>query len=299
MLKYILPALAIILTFTACSDDDDTMQPQQRNPFIIEPGTRPQVIAHRGGRRLRPENTLVAFNHAVNLGVEVLEMDVVLTKDTVLVTIHDLTIDRTCDSSGNVSDFTFDELQQFNFGYEFEDGNGNYPFRNDPVRIPAFTEVLQAHPNMLLNIEIKDQGDRGKLAAEKVVEAINTYHTPKMTVVYSFSDEVAQYMRSINTGGFYTGIALGEGLAFYNAVIANTDDTLTIAADVFAIPVSQGPFVFNVDSLVESAHSRGKAVDYWTINDTSEMRELILLGADGLITDYPDRMQDLLIEMGY
>src|SRR5687767_1126741 len=115
-MKKILILHSLILFF-ACKSSDEEPVPADTHPFLIEAGEAALNVAHRGGRLLFPENTLVAFDSAVAMNVDVLELDVCLTKDSVLVTIHDITIDRTSDSIGNVIDFTFAELQQFNFGY--------------------------------------------------------------------------------------------------------------------------------------------------------------------------------------
>src|SRR5690349_9342520 len=92
-----------------------------QNPWRPKPGQRPLVIAHGGGQGLRPPNTLEAFEHSVALGCDVLEMDLHLTKDGVLVTLHDDTIDRTSDGTGRASDFTLAELKAKNFGFKFKD----------------------------------------------------------------------------------------------------------------------------------------------------------------------------------
>ncbi len=293
----LLPILLISL-LTSCKEDEPKPTIKE-NPFLIEPGAKPLVIAHRGGKALMPENTMLAFNNAVSLGVEVLEMDVVLTKDTVLVTIHDLTIDDTADTTGKVSDYTLAELQQFNFGYAFKDAQGNYPYRTNPVQIPTIKEVLMTHPDQLLNIEIKDQDERGKLAAEKLIAAINTYHTPKKVIAFSFQDVVMKYFRSMNTEGIYTGASLEEGFELYNAVLAGTADSLVIAAEVFSIPDQIATFNFTADSLIAALHQKNVAVHYWTINNKDDMRTLVQRGADAIITDHPDRLQEVLGELGF
>lgn len=292
-------AVTILLALAMAGCKKGSSSGQEQNPFLIEPGTRPLVIAHRGGKGLMPEATMLAFDNAVNLGADVLEMDIVLTKDSIPVIIHDLTIDRTSDTTGLVHDYTLAELKQFNFGYNFQDSTGAYPYRNNPVRIPTLTEVLTAYPNMLMNIEIKDTSALGYVAADILVADLNKYHDPKKVIGFAFLDEIMLYLRSINTDGMYTGASLSEGLAFYNAVIANNEDNVTVDADVFSIPSTFGPFTFTADSLVEAVHAKGVAVHYWTINDTSEMRQLVNLGADAIITDYPDRLLQVLDEMGF
>ncbi len=297
-MRYLLLPILLCCLFIAC-DKENNEPDAQGNPFIITPSAKPLIIAHAGAKGLKPENTMMAFNNAFAVGIDVLEFDIALTKDSVLVIIHDLTVDRTSDGTGNVIDFTYDELQLLNFGHEFQDDMGNYPYRADPVRIPTLNETLIAFPDKLLNIEIKDEAEAGKLAAKMLVEAIDQYHTPEKIVAFSFNFDVMDYFRVINTNGIYTGASLAEGLDLYNAVLNNTIDSVEIKPEIFSIPQTFGGFVFTTDSLVRILHEKGAGVHYWTINDKAEMKALIELGADGLITDYPDRMQEVLDEMGF
>ena len=268
-------------------------------PYIIEPGTRPIVIAHRGGRGLRPENTLVAFDYAVSIGVDVLEMDVVLTKDSVLVTIHDVTIDNTADTTGSVADYTYQQLQQFNFGYHFQASDGTYPYRTDPVRIPRLQDVLMAYPDALLNIEIKNSGAEGMYAASRLVDLINTYHNPKKVVAFSFDNTVMNYFRSINTDSIITGASLNDVTDFLQAYQSGTDSVFNIEGQVFALPTDFSSIDLTESNFIDAIHRHDVGVHYWTINDKAEMKTLIQKGADAIITDRPDLMQEALTELGF
>ena len=119
-------------------------------------GNEVQVIAHQGADELRPGNTMVAFDHAVEMGVDVLEMDLHSTADGVLVLIHDDSVDRTTDGTGKVNELTFAEIQQFDAGaYWTNDDGATYPYRGQGITIPALEDVLQAHADLPMVIEIK------------------------------------------------------------------------------------------------------------------------------------------------
>ena len=105
-------------------------QADTKGIFRIEKGERPLVIAHGGAKLMNPENTVMAFDYAYNIGVDVLEMDLRLTKDNVLITHHNETIDETSDHTGLVMDYTYDELVQMNFGAKFTDYEGKQPYKN-------------------------------------------------------------------------------------------------------------------------------------------------------------------------
>ena len=113
-------------------------------------------IAHRGGMALYPENTLEAFHFSVdNHNVEMLEMDLQITKDDKVIVLHDDSIDRTTNGTGNVIDLSYEEISEFDAGYNFKDEKGECSFRDQGVIIPLFEEVLKQLPNTYLNIELK------------------------------------------------------------------------------------------------------------------------------------------------
>ena len=116
------------------------------------------VIAHQGGEWLRPSNTLVAFDHAVELGVDVLEMDIHQTQDGVIVLMHDATVDRTTDGSGAIKEMSFAEIRELDAGYYWTDDDGaTYPYRGQGIQVPTLEELFQRYPDMRMNIEIKQE----------------------------------------------------------------------------------------------------------------------------------------------
>ena len=294
---FIVPALILF----ACKSTDDEMPDKKiPNPFMIESGSATMVVAHRGGRDLAPENTLVAFDKAVSLGVDVLEMDVAMTKDSILVTIHDLTIDRTADSTGKVIDYTFQELQDFNFGYHFKDEHGGYPYRTEPVKIPRLEDVFMHYPSSLMMIEIKDQEETGIAAAKKLNALIESYNLREIVAVFSFSDPVKSTFSGIFHEHVWIGASFTDGFKFVNATNTNNDSLVsTIQADIFAFPLEALNNDLTAPAIIEAAHRNERAIHYWTINKKEDMELLISRGADGIMTDKPDLLIETLKEMGF
>lgn len=289
---------AMVLFLSACKSTDEEL-PADTTPFLIEPGEPALIVAHRGGRDLKPENTLLAFDNAVALGADVLEMDVCLTKDSILVTSHDLTVDRTSDTTGNIIDYTYQQLQAFNFGYDFQALDGTYPYRNNPVRIPKLEDIFARYPHAYMVIEIKDAGASGKLAAEKLMALIRSYGMAHKAVVFSFSDDVMNHVHSINSDSVFTGASFGDGFSFVTAVLTSPDTLLTLRCDVLAFPTEMLNINLTSDTIITAAHRNHAAIHYWTINDKEEMKSLIQKGADGIITDRPDLMKEALAELGF
>src|SRR5262245_33001806 len=128
----------------------------------------PVAIAHRGGSLLRPENTLVAFEHAVGLGVDALECDVHLSRDGDAVVIHDATLERTTDATGPVSAHRADELARADAAYHFGT-NGTFPFRGQGHGVPRLSELLHRCPGIPIVIEIKGDDRR---VADRVVDLL-------------------------------------------------------------------------------------------------------------------------------
>lgn len=132
------------------------------NPFLRPEGAAPFVVAHGGCKHLFPENTMVAFDGAVALGVDMLEMDVRLTADSVLVTHHDDTLRRTSDGEGLIIGYTLEELGRFNFGAKFAGLEKKYPYRNCRVRITTLESVLLRYGSVRrMFLEIKGEGGEG------------------------------------------------------------------------------------------------------------------------------------------
>lgn len=268
------------------------------NPWRPAPGKRPLVIAHGGGQGLHPANTLVAFEHSVALGCDALEMDLRLTKDGVLVTHHDETIDRTSDGTGRVIDFTLAELKERNFGARFRSLSGTRPYRDQPARLATVEELFRRFPGVRMILELKDQGVAGAQAAATLARLIAQEQRFTTVVVASFHDATLEEFRRHSAGRVFTSTAMKRTRSHVLLNKCWLDWFAPTGDQAMQLPVAASGLRLDTPRLIRAAHRRNMAIHYWTINDPGEMKRLILLGADGIITDRPDLLLAVLTDLG-
>jgi glycerophosphoryl diester phosphodiesterase len=272
-----------------------------RNRDCIAEGRAPLIIAHGGSKQMFPENTMPAFDWAATFRPDVLEMDVTLTRDSVLIAHHDPAIDRLSDGKGKVADYTLEEIRRFNFGYHFRDSAGNYPYRNSPVHPVTLDEVLEKYgQEFLFCIELKDYSDRlGRCAARELWRLLKKRRMENRVMTACFDDDILAYFRAISGGQTATSSGKRQTKRFVIMNVFRAGSFFTGKSDALQIPVEREGFRLDKRSLIRAAHRKNMAVHYWTINDEQEMKRLILLGADGIITDRADIADKLLRETGY
>lgn len=298
------------------------------NPFLVEKGALPMVAAHRGGGDNNPENTMLAFREAVNtIGIDIIESDLYLTKDGYLVYNHDAYIDETCNVNGDLSlaevqelckdkqnrhyiaDMTLAELEQYNFGYYFKDEEGNRIYRNAEELEQAglqiatadklFAEFYESHPELMFIVEIKNSGEQGYEACRILDETLKQYPGYRdQIVVGTFHDEIEQELKQKYPDlmrGAPTGTAAKFILTQFFGV--NLFDNSDFACLQIPTSYDLGIEVYlDKKTIIKRAHRRNVAVQYWTINDPEEMRELIALGCDCIMTDNPKLLKSVLEE---
>jgi glycerophosphoryl diester phosphodiesterase len=263
---------------------------EPRGPFVDGP-PRPWVIAHQGGDGLWPGDTLFAFEHADALGVDVLEMDLHRTADGVLVLMHDDTVDRTTDGSGQISELTLAEIKALDAGYRWTDDDGQtYPFRGQGITVPTLEELFNAFPDQIFNIEIKQAAPP---LTEPFCQLIRAHGLSDQLIVASFSQEALDEFRGVcpevaTATGEKDGIKLlVPSFLWLEAIHSPRAQVVQTPEEYFGMTVLK-------QRTVDAAHNRGMEMHAWTINETDEMRRLLDLGLDGIITDRPDRMLELL-----
>jgi glycerophosphoryl diester phosphodiesterase len=254
-------------------------------------GPRPRVFGHRGASGEAPENTLASFAAAIEAGADRLELDVHRTADGEIVVFHDETLDRTTDGRGPIAAITWADLCRLDAAYRFG-ADGAYPMRGKGVRVPRLAEVLEAFPEVPLNIEIKPDDLRAVtgtlavldrfgarpwtlLAAEDAAR-IARIRAAAPDVLTSFSaEEVAEFLASADEPGYRPPPAVALQVP----------------------PLFWGVPVVTAES-VARAHALGLEVHVWTINEEAEMERLLALGVDALMSDFPGRAVALLRRMG-
>ena len=302
----------IILPLTgACARVDSVDTYDGHNQYIAinrDKGT--MLSAHRAGGDLAPEETLSAFKlcmEATDYRVDIVEFDLHLTKDGYLVLMHDHEVDRTSDGvqvfgkkGVKIQDKTLQELQKLNFGYNFQAPDGTYPYRNienvpDDVRILTLDTVLTylegMRPNKDFNyiIEIKDKGDVGKEAMDKLFQAMKDYDIVDRTIVGTFNGDITKYIDDKYGNEVKRSAGILEVLNFYYAFLWGVkQDPDKLGYDVLQIPMGFDNFFdLSTKAFIDYAHSIGIAVQYWTINEADDVETLIKNGADAIMTDNP------------
>lgn len=269
-------------------------QPAANHPFFTGPGV--MVIAHQGGNLLRPDNTLPAFTHAVELGVDVLEMDIHSTADGHLVVIHDDTVDRTTNGAGRVNDLTLAQIQALDAAYNWSIDDGqSYPYRGQDVTIPTLEEVLQAFPDMPMNIEIKQETPS---IARPLCDLLRAHGKMEQVLVASFRKQAIEAFRAA-CPEFATSMVEDEIRVFFGLQAVLLGRLFSPPAQAFQVPEYYTlPVVGEVQVLtprfVRQAQGQNIHVHAWTINEREDMERILATGVNGIITDRPDILLELL-----
>jgi len=263
------------------------LHPRQRvpdHPYFDAPGT--WVVAHRGGMALAPENTLEAFRQAEALGVDVLEMDLRFAADGAIVVIHDDTVDRTTNGQGRVGDMVLAELQELDAGYRFIDGSRRFPFRSAGITVPSFSEVLRRFSDIRLNVEMKEFEPGPALA---LCELLRRFDAVDRVLVSSFPHEPMAAFRAA-CPKVATGATRREVVSFYLLNRLRLGSLFRSPALTLQVPLRFRGRGLVTPDLLEPAQASNRSVQVWTVNDEAEMRQLVGMGVQGILTDRPDRM---------
>ena len=235
----------------------------------------PWVIAHRGASGHAPENTFAAFQRAVELGGTFIETDLHVTRDGRFVAIHDDTVERTTNGSGDVRNFTLDELREVDAGMWFD-----RTFMGE--RIPTLEEVLEfsrVH-DVVFYLELKYAAVWGMDHA--LVAALQKAQSAPRTIVISFDPATLTPLRRLDPS-IMTGLLVEDA----------KPDCIQSAIDLGARQLC--PKVSSVTpELVEKAHRSDLQVVTWTANTLADMRAMMAAGVDGIMTDFPDRLRALI-----
>jgi glycerophosphoryl diester phosphodiesterase len=251
------------------------------------------AIAHRGGGGNWPQNTIYAFEQAVSLGVDVLETDIHSTADGVLVVMHDHVVDNVTDGSGPIRSFTLKELKKLDAGYRWTvDGGRTFPFRGQGLQIPTLQEVLEAFPDTPLNIDIKP---RELTIVEPFCRMLHDYDRLQTVVIGSFNDDQLNHFRKL-CPQVATAAGVTETRMFYDLQRVGLARLYRPRAAAFQLPeYAEGQRLITPD-FIHDAHRVGMDVHVWTVDEKASMRRLIDWGVDGLMSDYPDRLLEVLQE---
>ena len=270
-------------------------RPAPNHAFFAAEEPRAQVIAHRGGAGVRPENTVAAFSHAVEIGADVLEMDVQRTADGAIVCLHDRTVDRTTDGRGRVDSLTWSELRKLDAGHNWsDDGGRTYPFRGKGVHVPTLEEVFTRFSSARMNIEMKHDGPG---LAQPLCALIRHARMNQRVLIASMNEEAILAFRQA-CPEVATSMTRTEAQLFFGIQLVSLDAAYSPPVGALQIPDRLGGEIVATAGLIAAAHRRNLKVHVWTINDPARMEELIRIGVDGIITDRPDRLLELVRRTG-
>lgn len=308
---------------TIANDDTscDTPFSNNPNPWLVHGGD-PLNFAHRGGVIDFPENTLYAYAEAAKAGADVLEMDVYQTKDNELVILHDLTVNRTTNGSGNVADLTLAELRALDAAYWFVTGQGTphnlpdeaYSYRGiasgdvpppagysaEDFRIPTLEEALARFPHELINIELKPDIDGMGNYEQQIADLLQQYGRFNNLIAASFVDEAANAFK-VAAPCIYSSVPLDQGIELLggyllSGVFPDVPEHIAAQVPTNTNQIQELDFELEIvdQAFVDAAQAQNLAVQVWTINSCEEMLRMIDLGVDAIMTDRPLLLEDIL-----
>lgn len=240
----------------------------------------PLLFAHRGANHERPENTLPAFELGLELGADVLELDVHPSRDGVFVVSHDPTGERMCGVARAIADCDWPDIARWDAGTGYVDRDGKRSLAGAGFHPPRFEEVLEAFPGACCNVDVKDAQTP---ELEKLLAAIGNYQAEQRVLLTSFSGQVLDRVRSLGYSG-PLGLSQPDAL---RVVLAPTfvNRLFPVAGNRLQIPTEARPLNLTKPRLLKKCRRLGLPIDYWVINDASEAKRLLELGAAGIMTD--------------
>lgn len=245
-----------------------------------------KVISHRGANRRAPQNTLPAFEHSIKIGVDGFETDIHLTKDGIPVVCHNYTIDETSTGKGEIRNMTLEELRKYDFGSYFHEKYAG-------TKLPTLEEFLSLCENAdieIMNIEIKPPLDGNMEIVKKTIDAVKAHGLFDSLLISSFDHNVLLECKNVDpackTGYLYSP---KQDIFFKKLLFGYVKFAKEIKADYFH------PHFSTVNKrFVRRLHEIGVKVNVWTVNDEKVAKYLLACGVDGLITDLPDVMNELV-----
>ena len=276
------------------------------NPWLER---RVLAYAHQGGAKEGPSSTLMAMEQALAAGATGLELDVHATADGHLVVCHDATVDRTTDGAGAIATLTLAELEQLDNAYWWVPGEETSPGRPPmeyPLRgrapaeralgIASLVSVLEQFPGVILNLDIKQTAPAVRPYEAALAALLRDFGRVDDVIVASFDDrstdafseaapEIPTSAGTVATAMFWQAVATGAELPAMRHV-------------ALQIPAAHGDIAVTTPELVAAAHQAGLAVHVWTIDERAEMERLLDMGVDGIISNAPSILVDVLRQRG-
>ncbi|MGN0522166.1 MAG: glycerophosphodiester phosphodiesterase family protein [Eubacterium sp.] len=303
----VIAVIAAAMTFAGNykSDPEDIKQYETDNQYILE---KTDISGHRSGGGIAPEETLMAFKNCAeneNFKIDVFEFDLHITKDGVLVLLHDDTLDRTSNSlevfgeeEVRPENKTYEELRQLNMGAKFETDSGEMPYADiedvpDDLKILSLDEALDyltCVGDFKYIIEIKNDGDLGRQGVDILHETLVERNLVDKVIFGTFHKEISAYVDE-KYPDMTRSTSIAEVLDFWKAALTDSDSYVPpceVLQVPYCAPYKNLGLNIATATVMNYAHEHNMAVEFWTVNDEEDMEYLISIGADCIMTDYPD-----------
>jgi glycerophosphoryl diester phosphodiesterase len=252
-------------------------------------GPKPRKFGHRGAAGVVPENTLESFRRARADGVDIFELDVHATRDGEIVVIHDPTVDRTTDGHGEVRTFALAELRHLDAGHRFE-AEGQHPFRGRGLKIPTLRELLLEFPDVPLNVEVKQVEPSIEPAVRGLLDELGRVDD----VVLAAEDDVVMKRLHAAAPGSWFSFSAAQAMELWQRLQAKDFAGYEPPGHALQIPPRFGAVEVVTAETVAAIHALRVEIHVWTINDPEEMERLLDLGVDGLMSDFPARLAEVV-----
>jgi len=259
---------------------------------------RPLIMAHRGESGNIPENTIKALEAAVEIGVDVLESDIRFTKDNVPILFHDEDLIRTTGISGSIREKTLDDLLQIDLGHLFTtDGGQTYPFRGRGLKVVTLEEALKQFPDTILNLDIKDNFHGAPAEVARIL--LENERTEKIMIASFLPPQLKRFREHapmIPTSAHPNEIrnfVIGVNMKMLGMFVRS------VQYKAFQVPERSGSIHIVTSKFIKAAHDRNIAVHVWTINNRNDMERLLSMEVNGIFTDYPAILREVLRDRGY
>lgn len=267
------------------------VSPPSRHPYLDTAG--PIGFAHRGGAEEAPENTLPAFLAAASLGYRYQETDVHLSRDGVLMAFHDASLDRVTDAVGRISDLTAAQIEAADAAHGYSpDGGVSHPLRGRGITVPRLETLLEALPRARFNIDPKTDS-----TVEPLMALLRRFDAFDRVCVGSFSDRRISRLRRL--GGERLCTSMGPRAVTVARLSSLSGRMPALGARCVQIPMGHAGVRLVDRALVAATHRAGLALHIWTINNVNTMNRLLDLGVDGIMTDQPTTLRDVMARHGW
>lgn len=252
------------------------------HPFFQKPI---KVVAHRGDSFSFPENTLQAFQSAQDLGVDIIETDVHLTKDNEVVIWHDDTLERNTNGKGRIENNLLNDLKKLDAGYTFtRDGGKTFPFRGKGITLCTLKEALSTLPDTRFNIDLKTKSEKMVSVFLSVIKEMNAENR---VICASFHLSNLKLVRKLNPA-ILTSITTFEVIPLlFRQKLGLISKKAFKRTIIFQVPTKQWGITVINKRFIETMHQKKAIIMVWTINEKENMENLYRLGVDAIMTDNP------------